>query len=92
MPSFFTIPSLVLVKELDGAARGMMGTAMGLGAFVSPYLTGFLMSLSGSQSVGMYTMAVVLVIGFLTTFLLPKNLGGLQPYGEGVKLSSNLSD
>jgi MFS family permease len=92
MPSYYTIPSLVLVKELDGAARGMMGTAMGLGAFVGPYLTGFLISLTGSQKVGMYTMAVVLAIGFLTAFLLPKNLGVQQESGEGAALSTNLSN
>ncbi|MCL6593298.1 MAG: MFS transporter, partial [Alicyclobacillus sp.] len=78
MPSFYSIPSLVFVKELDGAARGMIGVAMGLGSFVGPYLTGYLLSLTGSQTAGMWVMALILLAGFAASFVLPKHLTGVS--------------
>ncbi|MCL6636690.1 MAG: MFS transporter [Alicyclobacillus sp.] len=92
MPSFYSIPSLVFVKELDGAARGMIGVAMGLGSFVGPYLTGFLLSLTGSQTMGMWVMAIILTIGFAVSFVLPKQLLGVKhPHpGEPVRVSSRV--
>ena len=75
MPSFYTLPSLLLIKELDGPARGMIGVGMGLGAFAGPYIVGYLITLIGSTNAGMYILAAVLAIGFLVSFMLPKNLG-----------------
>ncbi|OAA87302.1 MFS transporter [Clostridium ljungdahlii] len=74
MPSYYSIPSLVLVKELDGPTRGLMAAAMGLGSFVGPYAVGYLITLTGSSSVGMYFLTAMLVIGGLSTLILPKNM------------------
>lgn len=75
MPSYFTIPSLVLVKELDGPCRGLMAFVMGFGSFVGPYAVGGLMSLTGSNAAGTYFMTAVLILGGLSAFMLPKNIG-----------------
>lgn len=77
MPSYYSIPSLVLVKELDGPARGLMAVAMGLGSFVGPYVVGYLITLTGSTKAGMYFLTTMLVIGGLSTLMLPKNMGSL---------------
>jgi MFS family permease len=75
MPSYYTLPSLLLVKELDGPARGLIGLASGIGAFVGPYGVGYLITLTGSTNAGMYFMGACLVAGCLVSFALPKNLG-----------------
>ena len=74
MPSYYSIPSLVLVKELDGPARGLMAVAMGLGSFVGPYAVGYFITLTGSPKAGMYFLTAMLVIGGLSTLMLPKNM------------------
>lgn len=74
MPSYYSIPSLVLVKELDGPTRGLMAVAMGLGSFVGPYAVGYLLNVTGSSVAGMYFLTVMLVIGGLATLILPKNM------------------
>lgn len=76
MPSYYSIPSLVLVKELDGPARGMMAVAMGLGSFVGPYAVGYLTTITGSAKTGMYFLTVMLIIGGISTLMLPKNMTG----------------
>ncbi|WP_404900441.1 MFS transporter [Priestia filamentosa] len=92
MPSFYSLPSLLLVKELDGPARGLIGVAMGLGAFIGPYIVGLLISLLGSTVSGMYFLALVLAGGFLVSFLLPKNLGDMNPsVGKENNLNINVS-
>jgi Sugar phosphate permease len=78
MPSYYSLPSLLVVEELDGTTRGVMGVAMGLGAFVGPYLVGLLISLFGSTTSGMYFLGFVLAAGFLTSLLLPKNIGAID--------------
>jgi len=75
MASYYTLPSLLLVKELDGPARGLIGLASGIGAFVGPYAVGYLITLTGSTNAGMFFMGGCLVAGFLVSFSLPKNLG-----------------
>ena len=74
MPSYYSIPSLVLVKELDGPTRGLMAVAMGLGSFVGPYAVGYLLNVTGSSVAGMYFLTVMLIIGGLATLILPKNM------------------
>ncbi len=75
MPSYYSLPSLLVVEKLDGPTRGFMGVAMGLGAFVGPYIVGAMISLLGTTTAGMYFLGAVLAGGFLVTFLLPKNIG-----------------
>lgn len=75
MPSFTTLPSLLFIQEVDGPARGLIGVSQGLGAFLGPYIVGLLISILGSTNAGMYVLATFLAIGFLISFLLPKNVG-----------------
>lgn len=82
MPSFYTLPSLLLVQELDGTARGLIGTAMGLGAFIGPFVVGKLISFSGSTTLGMYFLGGVLFVGFMVSLLLPKNIGAMVSTDE----------
>jgi sugar phosphate permease len=92
MPSFSTIPSLLLVKELDGPTRGLIGVASGLGAFAGPYIVGYFISLVGSTNAGMYFLAGTLVFGFFTSLLLPKNVGVANAYlDKQHNLSAELS-
>lgn len=72
MPSFMTIPSLLVTEKLDGPVRGLIGLVAGLGAFVGPYLVGFIITKFGSMSAALTVIAAILTIGFLTAFALPK--------------------
>ncbi len=74
-PSYYTLPSLLLVQELDGPARGLIGTAMGFGAFIGPFVVGHLISFTGTTTAGMYFLGGVLAVGFIVSLLLPKNIG-----------------
>ena len=76
MPSYYSIPSLVLIKELDGPARGLMAVAMGVGSFVGPYAVGYFNTVTGSSKVGMYFLTAMLIIGGLSTLVLPRNMIG----------------
>lgn len=82
MASYYTLPSLIFAKELDGAARGLIGLASGVGAFIGPYMVGYLITVFGSTNVGMYMMGSMLVIGFLLALALPKHLGRQEACGE----------
>lgn len=81
MPSFHTIPTLIFSKEVEGAARGLTGFTSAFGGFAGPYLAGIFISISGSQKGAMYVMALILFVGMLASFILPKNLG-LEAQGE----------
>ena len=75
IPSLYTLPSLALVKEMDGPARGMMACAMALGAFFGPYIVGMITTATGATSNGYLFMAIVLVAGSQITRVFPKELG-----------------
>lgn len=75
IPSLYTLPSLALVKELDGPARGMMAFAMNLGGFVGPTVVGMITDVTGTATTGFLFMGLVLVIGSLITRVFPKGLG-----------------
>ncbi|MGG2134705.1 MFS transporter [Bacillus sp. S2(2024)] len=75
MPSFHSIPSLIFSKEVEGAGRGITGVTSAIGGFAGPYLAGIIISITGSQAGAMYVMAMILVVGMLASFILPKNLG-----------------
>ena len=75
IPALYTIPSLVLVKELDGSARGMMAFCMNLGQFVGPYGVGILITMTGSNHAGYLFMGAMLIIGGLIALAFPKMLG-----------------
>ncbi|MFS0781862.1 MFS transporter [Bacillus sp. 1P06AnD] len=86
--SYNAIPSLILIPELDGPARGMMVVAQGLGSFLGPFLVGIFMTHTGSQTTGIYFLAFVLLFGYLTSLLLPKKIGGQNIPNEGVNTQS----
>ncbi|MEH7110684.1 MFS transporter [Bacillus sp. JJ1764] len=82
MPSFHTIPTLIFSKEVEGACRGITGFTSAMGGFAGPYLAGVFISLSGSQAGAMYVMAIILFVGVLAAFILPKNLGLEEQVGK----------
>lgn len=85
MPSFYTLPSLVLVKELDGQTRGLMALCMGLGSFVGPYAVGALISLTGSTKAAFFFMGGALIIAALITFVFPKEIGVTAKLSSGTQ-------
>lgn len=79
MPAYYTIPSLVLTKEEDGATRGLMSMFMYCGNFFGTYVVGVLITATGSTMVGMVAISVILVIGGLAALILPKNITANVP-------------
>lgn len=82
IPSLYTLPSLALVKELDGPARGMMALAMNLGGFVGPTVVGVIIDITGNTGAGFLFMGAMLVIGALITRVFPKGLGDDEALAE----------
>ncbi len=82
IPSLYTLPSLVLIKELDGPARGMMAFCMNLGGFVGPTVVGMITDISGTATTGYLFMGIVLIIGSLITRVFPKGLGSQKTQGN----------
>lgn len=88
IPSLYTLPSLALVKELDGPARGMMAFAMNLGGFVGPTVVGVIIDITGNTGVGFLFMGIMLIIGALITRIFPKGLGDdatVEAYAESLE-------
>ncbi|KAA8670811.1 MFS transporter [Clostridium sp. HV4-5-A1G] len=72
--SFWAIPPMIFKADVAGAARGIINGMGNLGAFLGPYLLGLIMTYMKSADVGMYILAVILLIGcfFNSIVKLPK--------------------
>ena len=73
-PVFWYMPSVFLAGA--GAAAGIaMVNTFGAAGFAAPYVTGWLLDLTGSSRAGLWVVGVVTLIGALTLLLLRGRLG-----------------
>ncbi|WP_203522582.1 MFS transporter [Sodalis ligni] len=70
---FWTIPPVLFPHHLAGGARGVINALGNLGGFVGPFMIGWMTS-QYSLSTGIYCLAGILLVGFLTTLTLPGHL------------------
>ena len=67
---FWTIPPVMFPNNLAGGARGVINALGNLGGFVGPFMIGWMTS-QYSFYTGIYCLAGILLVGFLTTITLP---------------------
>ncbi|MCH3964903.1 MAG: MFS transporter [Clostridium sp.] len=67
---FWTIPSQIFESDMAAQSRGVINIIGGLGSFLGPYMVGFLTT-DISASAGLYALIILLVVGFISTVLLP---------------------
>jgi sugar phosphate permease len=61
--SFWSLPPMLFESDVSGAARGFINGIGCLGGFIGPYLVGLVMTYTNSSDIGMYILAIVLLIG-----------------------------
>lgn len=69
---YWSMPALIFPPGVAGGARGIINGLGNLGGFVGPLLVGWLTTLTGTTSAGIYALAVILIIGGLACRLLPE--------------------
>ena len=72
----WSMPALVFPEGIAGGARGIINGIGNLGGFAGPVLVGWFTTKTGNMDYGIYSLAVILVIGGLTTMLMPKVTAG----------------
>ncbi len=80
------MPALVFPPGVSGGARGIINGIGNLGGFIGPVLFGWFTTKSGNMNYGIYSLAVILVIGGTVTMLMPKVTAGYK-YQEQAKLA-----
>jgi len=71
---FWTIPSLLFPSDMAATSFGIINIAGGLGGFLGPYMLGFL-TFKYSTDVGIYSLVLILMMGFSITIFLPAKTG-----------------
>lgn len=74
---FWTIPSLLFPSDMAATSFGIINIAGGLGGFLGPYMLGFL-TFKYSTDVGIYSLVLILMMGFLITIILPAKTGKIS--------------
>lgn len=84
--TFWTMPPLLFPAEVAGGVRGIINSLGNLGGFCGPLLVGFLRTGFDSYDVGVYSLVISLMAGFLITLSLPaKTAGQAQNAGSSAK-------
>lgn len=66
---FWTLPPLFVGKASLGSSMGLINALGNLGGFLGPYLIGYLFTMTGSNKIGLMTLAAALAgAGLLTVF------------------------
>jgi MFS family permease len=82
----WSMPALVFPPGVAGGARGIINGIGNLGGFIGPVLVGWFSTKFGSMNYGIYSLAVILVIGGSVTMLMPKVTAGYK-YQEQAKVA-----
>ena len=75
---FWAMPSLVFPPGVSGGARGFVNGVGGLGGFLGPVLVGWVTTKTGNMSYGIFSLAVLLIIGGFITMMMPKVTAGYR--------------
>lgn len=73
---YWSMPDLLFPPGVAGGARGIINGIGNLGGFIGPVLFGWLTTLTGTTSAGIYALAAILVLGGLVCRFLPETTGG----------------
>jgi nitrate/nitrite transporter NarK len=73
-PLFWSLPTSFLAGSAAAAGIAIINSIGNLAGFASPYLIGYLRDATHSTASGMYSLAVMLVIGAIAVWLTPAKL------------------
>ena len=72
--SFWTIPNLTLSAANAAVGIALINSFGNLGGFVGPYVVGWLKSMTGNTTAGMYFLATMCLLGTISILTIPKKL------------------
>ncbi len=75
---YWSMPALIFPPGVAGGARGIINGLGNLGGFIGPSLVGWLTTMTGSINAGIYSLALVLVVGSVICMLLPRATAARQ--------------
>ena len=78
-PLFWNLPTAFLGGTAAAAAIGLINALANTAGFVSPYLVGWINTVTRSSTIGMYVLAASLFLGSALTFLIPAALVNPPP-------------
>lgn len=68
---YWSMPAIIFPLGVAGGARGIINGLGNLGGFIGPLLVGWLTTFTGTTSAGIYALAIILVVGGLSCWMLP---------------------
>jgi sugar phosphate permease len=80
---FWSIPMEVLPAHLAGAAIGMISLIGNIGSFIGPYLMGYVQSVTGSFTAGIYVLVASLAIAAVLTVFIRERGADVSTAGAG---------
>lgn len=93
LPIFWTLPPKFLVGASAASGIAFINSVGNLSGFSSAYIVGKVRDLTGSTAGGLYTVAVICLVGaFVVYFLMPKNLRGMEKYAASKTGTDNTLD
>lgn len=82
LPMFWSLPTAFLAGATAAGGIALINSIANIAGFVSPFMVGWLSSVSGSKDHGMLMLAGFLVLGAGLTLTVPKNLVNDEPVGK----------
>ena len=73
---FWAMPALVFPPGVSGGARGVINALGNLGGFIGPFLVGWITSMTGNMTYGIYALVGSLLLGATLTMFMPKGTAG----------------
>ncbi len=78
-PAIFSLPAELLPERVTGFGFGIMGTALGIGVTVGPYVTGSLRDATGNYLWSFTAMATFAALGVIPMLLLKRQPNKISP-------------
>ncbi|MBW2609192.1 MAG: MFS transporter [Deltaproteobacteria bacterium] len=82
-PAIFALPAELLPPSVMGLGFGIIGTSVGVGAALGPYVAGSLRDVTGNYMWSFNAMAIFAVLGVLTMLLLDGQKGKAMQHNRG---------
>jgi len=79
---FWAMPALVFPPGVSGGARGVINALGNLGGFIGPFLVGWITSMTGNMTYGIYALVGSLLLGATLTMFMPKVTAGFAQKSE----------
>ncbi len=83
--TFWSMPALLFSSGISGGARGFINGLGSLGGFTGPTFVGWLATMTGDMTAGIYGLVFILILGAAVTMMLPKVTAGFGNVAETMR-------